>query len=85
MADVGRFMDVTVGKGSDLAKAIEDGEPLLARRIYWECELEFQKHAQGTRWAKPIEVVQKRLQDILDQIEAKRKKREEAEKAKKKG
>ena len=76
MADVVRYKDVVVSKGSALYEAIDNKKPLEAARIYWECEVEFQKHAKGTCWEKPAGLAQAELKKVLDKIEEIRKQEE---------
>lgn len=71
-----RFKDVRVSKGSDLAQALEDKDHLQAERIYWQCEVEFQKWAEGAPWEKPEGLAEKKLKEILVKIEAARLKKE---------
>lgn len=72
------YKDVRVGKGSALAQALADKKPLEAARIYWECEVEFQKHVKGTRWAKPEGLAEAELKKIKQRIEDQRKSEEAA-------
>ncbi len=71
-----RYRDVMVGKGSALHDAITNKQHLEAARIYWECEVEFQKHVQGTQWAKPLGVAQAELKAVMERIEEVRKNEE---------
>ena len=76
MADVIRYKDVVVSKGSDLYKALEDKKPLEAARIYWECEVEFQKYWKDTSWGKPAGLAEAELKKVQERIEEERKNEE---------
>ena len=72
MSDVLRYKDVVVSKGSDLYKALEDKKPLEAARIYWECEVEFQKYWKDTPWGKPPKLAEAELKRVQQRIEEER-------------
>jgi hypothetical protein len=67
-----RFRDVIVGKGTQLQEALDAKNALQADRIYWEAEVEFQKHVQGTRWAKPKGEAEARLAEVNRRLEEQR-------------
>lgn len=72
MSGVIFYKDVIVTKGSALYEALENKKSLEAARIYWECEVKFQKHVQGTRWAKPVGQAEEELKRIQLQLETQR-------------
>jgi hypothetical protein len=80
------YRDVWYAPNTQLAEALEAGDKLLAEKVYWTAEVEFQKHMKGTRWAKPEGEAERMLAAAEAKLEERRKAREalEAERAKKK-
>lgn len=74
MSDVVRYKDVVVSKGSALYEAIINKKTLEAARIYWECEVVFQKHMKGTEWEKPAGLAEAELKKVRERIEEERQK-----------
>lgn len=68
MAKTFKYKDCVVAASSELGKALEEKKDLHAQKVYWECEVEFQKHVQGTEWAKPRGLAENELMKVLAKL-----------------